>query len=58
MEYKADLTQQVYNEMIRVGAVDTKRIYKGEQVSYFKSVYEEMKKGTKTPQQAKDTLAG
>jgi len=58
LEYKADLTQQVYNEMIRVGAVDTKRIYKGEQVSYFKSVYEEMKKGTKTPQQAKDTLAG
>jgi len=43
LEYKADLTQQVYNEMIRVGAVDTKRIYKGEQVSYFKSVYEEMK---------------
>lgn len=58
MEYKADLTQQVYNELIRVGAIDTKRIYTGEKVSYFESVYEEMKKGTKTPQQAKDTLAG
>lgn len=58
LEYKADLTQQVYNEMIRVGVVDTNRIYKGEQVSYFKSVFEEMKKGTKTPQQAVDTLVG
>lgn len=58
LEYKADLTQQVYNEMIRVGVVNTNRIYKGEQVSYFKSVFEEMKKGTKTPQQAVDTLVG